>query len=134
LIGEELGQFHSDFELDDAQAKPYSTYFIGLGKKAYLDVLEDGLGTTGFHIRMKGIPEKALLATCSGRVLELYEQMALENELVTFDLTVLPCFEKTKDYQMRNRDHFSRNVQFRGPVRYWLENPTDQSLSLQLGL
>jgi hypothetical protein len=114
LIGEDLGQFHSDFELAGAKAKPYSTLFIGLGKKAYLDVLEDGKGSRGFHIRMKGVPEKALLHACNGHVQELYEEMLVRNVPVTFDLTVLPCFVKTKSYTMCNREHFSRTVRFAG--------------------
>jgi hypothetical protein len=134
LIGENLGQFHSDFELEGAKAKPYSIYFIGLGKKAYLDVLEDGKGSSGYHIRMKGVPEKALRMACQNEVLELYERMAWDSEQVSFDLTVLPCFVRTKDYTICNREHFSRKLQFTGPVRHWLESPTDSSLGLQLGL
>jgi hypothetical protein len=122
LIGDELGQFHSDFDLPGSKAKPYSTYFIGLGKKAYLDVLEDGKGTKGFHIRMKGVPEKALLVACENDVLELYECMAYNNSRETFELTVLPCFKRTKDYQICNRAHFSRTLQFCGPVREFEED------------
>jgi hypothetical protein len=122
LIGEELGQFHSDFKLVGSKGKPYSTYFIGLGKKAYLDVLEDGKGTTGFHIRMKGVPEKALLVACENDVLGLYERMVNENSRETFDLTVLPCFKRTKDYQICNRAHFSRTLQFCGRVREFDES------------
>jgi hypothetical protein len=93
-----------------------------LGKKAYLDVLEDGKGTQGYHIRMKGVPEKALRAVCKGEVLQLYEEMAYFDQSVTFDLTVLPCFQKTKDYRMCNRDHFSRTVCFRGIVHEFTED------------
>jgi hypothetical protein len=121
LIGENLGQFHSDFELPGAKGKPYSTYFIGLGKKAYLDVLEDGNGAHGFHIRMKGVPEKALMHACGGDVVNLYERMLTRNEAITFDLTVLPCFVKTKDYRMCNRDHFNRTVKFCGRFREFNE-------------
>jgi hypothetical protein len=117
LIGERLTQFHSDFALDGAQGKPYSTYFIGLGKKCYLDVLEDGHGHTGFHIRMKGVPEKAIYTVCDDQIVALFERMAYRNEPVTFDLkTAMPCFKKTKDYQQTTRETFTRTLKFVGPV------------------
>jgi hypothetical protein len=122
LIGEELGQFHSDFELAGSKGKPYSTYFIGLGKKAYLDVLEDGRGTRGLHIRMKGVPEKALRIACKNDVIGLYERMAYENRRQTFDLlTAVPGFDRTKDYQMVNREVFTQTLQFYGTVHDFSE-------------
>jgi hypothetical protein len=125
LIGEELTQFHSDFTLKNAQGKPYSTYFIGLGKKCYLDVLEDGHGTTGLHVRMKEVPYKAIKFPCNDQddqVVALFERMAYRSEEVTFDLkTAIPCFKKTKTYQQITRDVFKRKLHFNGPVREFQE-------------
>jgi hypothetical protein len=64
LIGTELGQFHTDFDLKGACGEIYSTKSIFLGKKSYIDSLEsvdkDGNKITGFHIRLKGITKEGL--------------------------------------------------------------------------
>lgn len=59
LIGNQLGQFHSDFTLAGAKGDVYATHSIFLGKKSYYDRLEsiDDKGNTisGDHYRLKGI-------------------------------------------------------------------------------
>lgn len=49
LIGKSLGQFHSDFESDllGKEKQIYSTMFIALGKKCYIDQLENGSSNNG---------------------------------------------------------------------------------------
>jgi hypothetical protein len=63
LIGKNMGQFHSDFSLDGA-SDVYATKSIFLGKKSYIDELKGVSKTgeiiTGYHIRMKGIPNACI--------------------------------------------------------------------------
>ena len=65
LNGNQLGQFHTDFDLDGACDEIYATKSIFLGKKSYLDVLEskdkNGEKITGYHIRLKGITKEGIL-------------------------------------------------------------------------
>jgi len=65
LIGEDMGQFHSDFELDGANdIKAKKSIF--LGKKAYIDILEGedindkNKKIQGYHMRLKGIPTNSI--------------------------------------------------------------------------
>jgi hypothetical protein len=127
LVGDKLTQFHSDFdrlELDSlpkaerGKAKqPYSVRFIGLGKKSYLDILQNDDGATGFHIRMKGIPNKALQYECNGDVVKLFEDMAYFDEAKHFDLKVaIPAFKMTKHFTQSTRDKFTRRLRFLGEV------------------
>ena len=63
MIGTNLCQFHSDFELKGVTA-PISIKSIFLGKKSYLDVLKgknkEGKEITGYHIKLKGITDAGL--------------------------------------------------------------------------
>ncbi len=54
LDGADMGQFHSDF--DELKGDVYATNSIFLGKKAYVDLLENDKGEHSIHYRMKGIP------------------------------------------------------------------------------
>ena len=58
LIGADMGQFHSDF--DELTGDVYATKSIFLGKKAYIDILENDKGEHSVHYRMKGIPLKCI--------------------------------------------------------------------------
>ena len=77
LIGSNMGQFHSDFELVDYKYKNDKGYTkkkncenitavksIFLGKKSYIDELQgttkDGKIKTDYHIRLKGIPASCI--------------------------------------------------------------------------
>jgi len=67
LIGDYLGQFHTDFEMKDCK-DVLSILGIFLGKKAYLDILQGVHEKTGeveqdLHIRQKGVPEDCVLHT-----------------------------------------------------------------------
>ena len=66
LIGKNLGQFHSDFDLKGAVDDPTSIWNVSLGSKCYLDVLK---GKNKFgeiiydtHIRLKGVTEAGINA------------------------------------------------------------------------
>ena len=127
LIGSDLGQFHSDF---DSIATPeqikecadkgikyevWSKKLIALGKKSYLDILEDNLGNTGYHARMKGVPNQCLFIKCQelGITLEeLYTRM-YEGEQVEFDL-LKGCagFALTSTFEQVTRSNFTRKLKF----------------------
>lgn len=121
LIGKNMGQFHSDFDLKGAE-DVYASRSIFLGKKSYIDELKgvdkDGNIKTGYHIRMKGIPTSCIEYTSKKMGLnnpfELYEKM-LNGEAVTFDLTQdgnKANFEFTKDYKIITKTDFLRTIKF----------------------
>jgi len=115
LIGKEMGQFHSDFNLEyytDKDGKIYedpeegkfcgikrkckdviSTELVMLGKKCYIDKLEgtsdEGETIIDYHIRMKGIPNSCIEYTFKkeqfNNPLEMYEKL-YEGDAIKFDL------------------------------------------------
>jgi hypothetical protein len=122
LIGKGLGQFHSDFDLPGC-TNVVAIKSIFLGKKCYIDKLEGtnakGEKENGFHIRMKGIPEKCIhyVVKTTGKykdVMELYEDLYNGNE-VAFDLTnggSKANFKFNKDYTINTLSMFTRSVKF----------------------
>ena len=66
LIGEDMSQFHIDFDLDGAAEKAdiYSTESYFLVKKVYIDKLEsvdkNGNVITGDHVRLKSVPTSCI--------------------------------------------------------------------------
>ena len=64
LNGKQLTQFHVDFDLKGADSEIYSTHFIALGKKCYIDLLEcknqDGTIVKGVHLRLKGVTAEGI--------------------------------------------------------------------------
>ena len=72
LIGEELGQFHNDFDPDEWKKKKYkdvvSVGLIAIGKKMYIDKLRgvapDGSVHYTHHKRLKGITDDAITEKC----------------------------------------------------------------------
>ena len=119
LIGKALGQFHTDFDLEGACGPIVSTESYFLGKKCYIDRLKsvdkDGNDLSGWHIKMKGVPEssikhKAMTENCE--VIDLYKRM-YEGERLGFDLTaVRPKFEMNANMTIRSKSSFTRNVGF----------------------
>jgi len=98
LIGENLGQFHSDFSSSLGRVM-CSRQFIALGKKCYLDVLEVEGGKTDYHIRMKGVGSDAV-RQCAERlgvsVYELYERL-YNGEKIEFNLVIGNSVKMKKD-------------------------------------
>ena len=129
LIGTNLTQFHSDFDaiasgnqikeacINDPTFKyeVWSNKLIALGKKSYLDVLEDNLGNTGYHIRLKGIPNQCIHNYDTKHDLnaeELFMKL-YDSEEITFDLLDgTPGFQKTPVFEQITRDCFKRRVKF----------------------
>ena len=117
LIGKQMTQFHCDFDsFPGAVGNIHSRKLIALGKKSYLDILEDETGNTGYHIRLKGCPKQCILNKCKRMnitVEELYERL-YNGESITFDLTDgCNCFRKTKCFQQITLPQFLRKVQFK---------------------
>lgn len=121
LIGNNLGQFHSDFELDGAEKNIIATDSIFLGKKSYIDKLvgedKDGNKVEGHHFRMKGIPSKVVKYYCEKNkidVFNLYKQM-YNGDKIEFDLTCggsAFTIKHQKDYTINILDTFTRQVCF----------------------
>lgn len=126
LIGEQTGQFHTDFELEGA-TDIYAEKSIFLGKKCYIDCLvgkdKDGNEIRGNHIRMKGIPTKSVLYEAKRREitpLELYEKL-YKGETIEFDLLKglndndiinTPKFIFENDMNVNMKTSFKRKVKF----------------------
>ena len=72
LIGDELGQFHNDFDPDEWKGKGYkdvvSVGLIAIGKKMYIDKLRgvapDGSVHYTYHKRLKCITDDAITEKC----------------------------------------------------------------------
>ncbi len=117
LIGEDLGQFHSDFTDDspkinikkynkNAQILSIESYF--LGKKMYYDLFNTG----GEHIRLKGASVKSIEDQKStiGLYKRLYEGETVElNMLANGAIAML----RRPDYTISNREDFTRKVRTR---------------------
>ena len=122
LIGKNLGQFHSDFEIDGAE-NVYATRSIFLGKKCYIDELageKDGKTVVDYHIRMKGIPNKVIQYHTKklgyNNPFEMYQDLYNGVEVV-FDLTndgSKANFKFNKDYTINTLSIFSRRIKFSG--------------------
>ena len=116
LIGDELGQFHNDFDgFPGSVGKIYSRKLIALGKKSYLDILVDEEGNEGYHIRLKGVPKQCIINHCRKRDITVEEQYMklLAGEEVEFDLLDgANCFRKNSTFQQTNLEAFKRTVSF----------------------
>lgn len=115
LIGSQLGQFHCDFDPIKDGIPVHSKKLIALGKKSYLDVLEDKEGNQAYHIRMKGIPQPVLYRECQKRecsMEDLYMELYYGNEIRFNLLEGANCFRKNKSYEMFTPDVFFRTVKF----------------------
>ena len=120
LEGKGMGQFHSDFSLEGT-TKVVSIGAVFLGKKSYIDKLEgtdtNGNKKTGYHIRMKGIPNKAIHHNVDINYINPFDMYLdlYEGEEVMFDLTcsgTKTTFKRNKDYTMETLDIFNRRVSF----------------------
>lgn len=120
LIGKELGQFHSDFDLKGAK-NIIATDSIFLGKKSYIDKLvgedDDGNRVDGFHFRMKGIPSKVIEYYCEKNNIDLFDlyKKLYNKDKIEFDLTCggeAFTIKYQNDYTINIMDKFTRAVCF----------------------
>ena len=114
LIGNGLGQFHTDFELKNEDGKKikgidiWATESIFLGKKCYMDKLISNKGHTGYHVRMKGIPSK-LITNPHERFKNLFN-----GGTEYFDLSeCCPISINNKSQVVMKRTEFTREIQFK---------------------
>ena len=120
LIGEDLGQFHSDFDLKGCE-NVYANRSIFLGKKCYIDELkgidENGQEKTDYHIRMKGVPTSTIKYTAKKlnlSVFELYEKL-YQGDKIMFDLTeggTRANFKINKNGTINTLPFFERVISF----------------------
>lgn len=119
LKGEDLGNFHIDFDLNGANGEIYATDSLFLGKKCYIDRLEsvnkDGSVVSGYHIRMKGISTESINHYCSEHninPLELYKQL-YDGDEITFDLTAGKTIFKYNNIGcVKTLGEFQRKIKF----------------------
>jgi hypothetical protein len=125
LVGSDMGNFHTDFDLGNCK-DIHSEKCITLGKKCYIDALVGIDKTTGevergYHMRMKGVPNNAILYECEQRgctPLQLYDHLYKGNA-VTFDLLKAPggkvafSCKNEKNMTISTNTNFKRRVQFR---------------------
>ena len=125
LIGNDMGQFHIDFDLEGSVGDIWATDSIFLGKKCYIDKLEsrdkDNKPIYGHHIRMKGITHSSIDYTADkdfgGDYLKMYEHL-FNGKSVNFDLLCggeKDMFKSEKDMTIRTlkSGEFSREVSFK---------------------
>ena len=125
LIGNQMGQFHTDFDLEGAASEIYATISIPLGKKSYLDVLESkndkGETINGYHIRLKGITKEGLeheAKKYDDSYLGLYKELAKGKEIEMILNPFNPDENKNKvlfefkEGKVRTRKEFTRVVRF----------------------
>lgn len=122
LIGSDLGQFHSDFDLkpESTNVRSIEGYFIG--KKCYIDKLIDDQHNIGYHIRLKGVPQAAIYDAAEkyagGSVIRLYKLLYVNNT-IEFDLLAGSGvkFDYGRDMTIKNKSKFTRKVNFFDPVK-----------------
>lgn len=125
LLGEGMGQFNTDFDLDGCK-DVYSSMFIGLAKKCYLDCLvgtnkNTGKTEKGFHARMKGmsklgIEDYNLLHNqqFQDTYLDLYFHKKIPFDMVARGRGVK--FHYNPDMTVSNKSQFVRNISFPGKI------------------
>jgi hypothetical protein len=120
LIGNGLGQFHTDFDLDGAVGDIVAEESVFLGKKCYIDKItgkdKDGKELVDYHIRMKGVNSSCIRVKANeeynGELIQLYEDL-YKGKKIEFDLlTGGVSFQLNKDMTINSRKKFTRAIQF----------------------
>ena len=124
LIGENLGQFHCDFDFKSKDKLPVAIESYFLGKKCYIDKIlcvNDKVETIEYHCRMKGVPSKCIkkfqcknLDTNSYyiNVLDIYKDL-YNKETIEFELVDKKCFKYNKNFSYSKYDNdFKRKIKF----------------------
>ena len=74
-----MGQFHIDFDMENANSEIYSVESLFLAKKVYIDKLEstDKNNNTiqDHHVRLKSVPKSCINHTCEKMVLTLWNYL-----------------------------------------------------------
>ena len=123
LIGDNLGQFHSDFSVVDTRTKKsfkadeiYAKESIFLGKKSYYDELtcvnEDNIQfmETTCHTRMKGISRACIDHKTKNNPYSAYITI-FNGKNIEFDLSATkPVFLRSKNFDQTSKKEFLREV------------------------
>lgn len=118
---EGLGMFHGDFAGAKGCSQPVSIRSVFCGKKMYMDELSMVEYSTGKvhiseHIRMKGVPSKAIERYVEEHerlesVFDFYESLLLgEKHLIDLTQAGRPFFLSTKGMKTSTRNIFTREV------------------------
>ena len=135
LVGEDLGNFHVDFDMDGANSEIYAIESLFLGKNTYIFIStyiyiyiythiyvlpstnKEGSTINSEHIRMKGIPTPCIKYYAEQNninALDVYKQL-YDNKTMKFDLTndgnKFVC-RNNKDYTVNNVSYFTRTCQY----------------------
>ena len=93
LIGEDMSQFHVDFDMDGSKGDIYAKECYFIAKKVYIDKLEsvdaDGNTINSDHIRMNSVPTSCIKYTSKEmniQPMELYKQFS-ESKKINLDMT-----------------------------------------------
>lgn len=120
LVGKKMGQFHND--LENSKGEPCtSVHCIILGKKCYIDKLVSNLeedpvkadraGRYEYHIRMKGVGSKTVLANYQDP-LKVYERL-YNGEALNFDLLKAGVsFKIDSGMTVASKKKFIRRIKF----------------------
>ena len=121
LVGAELGNFHIDFSMGNANTEIYAIWNYFLVRKAYIYILEstgkDGKTINSEQIRMKSIPTPCIKYYAQKKgitVLDLYKKLFKNNNIkfdLTNDNTKFVC-RNNKDYTISNVSYFTRKCQY----------------------
>ena len=121
LVGEDLGNFHIDFDPYGATSEIYAIGSLFLGKKIYIDILEstdkDCKTINSEHVRTKGIPTPCINYYAEQHnitALYIYKKL-YNNEAIKFDLmndgNKFAC-RNNKDHTISNVTDFTRRCQY----------------------
>ncbi|WP_334089831.1 DNA polymerase, partial [Helicobacter typhlonius] len=114
LIGNDLGQFHSDFPtINGHKEMPKAIESIFLMKKMYVDKLQDSTGEIDYMIRGKGLTQKSInyaAKSFDGDVMKLYKHI-YDGNTQMFDLTKgQPCFSLNANMTVSTLHKFERKI------------------------
>jgi len=119
LIGEDMGQFHIDFNMDGAVDDIYAIEAYFIAKKVYIDVLESRDKNNELiqdnHIRLKSVPTSCIKHTCNKEnttPIELFKQL-FNGDKIKFDLLEdgKKCgFKFEKDFSVRSYEPNKKKI------------------------
>jgi hypothetical protein len=110
LIGSDMGQFHSDFEVNERGAKNIlSTEAYFLGKKCYIDKLRydsaEGIEKYDYHVRMKGVPTQSVKDYADEEnlnIMTVYDKL-FNSERLNFSMEKYCPLEICNDFRARKK-------------------------------
>ena len=124
LIGKQMGQFHTDFDLEDSVGDIVASETIILGKKCYIDKLsgkdKDGAQLIDYHIRMKGVSTNCIKfkgnQEYNGDFMKMFKEL-YDGKTLEFNLlAVAPSFELCKNMNVKSRKKFTRRITYKNSL------------------